>query len=29
MMLMMSGLDCHQAPLDQRQRLSFSQALAA
>ena len=28
MMLMMSGLDCHRAPLDQRQRLSFSQALA-
>ena len=27
-MLMMSGLDCHRAPLDQRQRLSFSQALA-
>ena len=28
MMLMMSGLDCHRAPLDQRQRLSFSRALA-
>ena len=23
-MLMMSGLDCHAAPLDQRQRLAFS-----
>ena len=28
MMLMMSGLDCHRAPLDQRQRLAFSQSLA-
>ena len=27
-MLMMSGLDCHRAPLDQRQRLAFSQSLA-
>lgn len=29
MMLVMSGLDCHRAPLDQRQRLAFSQSLAA
>ena len=28
MMLVMSGLDCHRAPLDQRQRLAFSQSLA-
>ncbi|MDO5545721.1 MAG: glutamyl-tRNA reductase [Eubacteriales bacterium] len=28
MTLMMSGLDCHRAPLDQRQRLAFSQSLA-
>lgn len=27
-MLMMSGLDCHRTPLDQRQRLAFSQSLA-
>ena len=27
-MLTMSGLDCHRTPLDQRQRLSFSQSLA-
>ena len=28
MILTMSGLDCHRTPLDQRQRLSFSQSLA-
>ena len=28
MTLMMSGLDCHRAPLDQRERLAFSQSLA-
>lgn len=28
MTLMMSGLDCHRTPLDQRQRLAFSPALA-
>ena len=27
MTLMMSGLDCHRTPLDQRQRLAFSQSL--
>lgn len=28
MTLLMSGLDCHKTPLDQRQRLAFSQSLA-
>ena len=28
MTLMMSGLDCHRTPIDQRQRLAFSQSLA-
>lgn len=29
MTLMMSGLDCHRTPLDQRQRLAFSESAAA